>query len=113
MVLSVLFSPLAGGVLTFYSLRETAGKTVARQALWVGIGLFGLLVLLGQLLPRIPGLSLGVGYASGQWFTQYLLKKLPDEASYPRKSWIKPAVICALLTAVLLCGMLYDKGIIG
>jgi len=69
--------------------------------------------LLGQVLPRIPGLSIGIGYASGQWLIQYLRKKLPDEANFPRKSWVKPAAIWLAISALLLCAMFYEKGIIG
>jgi hypothetical protein len=113
LALTVLFSPLAGGILTFYSLRETVGKAAARQVLWVSMGLFGLLVVLGQVLPRIPGLGIGFGYACGQFFTQYLRKKLPDEASYPRKSWVKPVIICLLIGSLVLYIALYDKGRVG
>lgn len=72
----------------------------------------GLLLLLGQVLPRIPGLSIGIGYASGQWLTQYLRKKLPNEADYPRKSWVKPAIICVAISALVLYSALYDKGLV-
>jgi hypothetical protein len=113
LVFSVLFSPLAGGILAFYSLREAGEKAAARHVLWVGIGFLGLLLLLGQVLPRIPGLSIGVGYGCGQWFTQYLRKKLPDEVSYPRKSWVKPAIIWSVITTVVLYLILCDKGLVG
>ena len=88
-------------------------KAAARHILWISIGLLGLLLLLGQVLPRIPGLTIGVGYGSGQWFIQYLRKKLPDEASYPRKSWVKPAIIWAAVTGVVLYFILCDKGLVG
>jgi hypothetical protein len=102
---STLFSPLAGGILAFHSLRSAGQAASARHALWMSIGFAACLVVLGQLLPRVPGMGLGLGCAWGSWLSQYQKKRVPDEASYPRKRIGKPLLICLGLTLALLAGI--------
>jgi hypothetical protein len=102
---SVVFSALAGGVLAYHSLRDAGQPAAARHALWISIGFVGFAILLGQVVPRIPGMAFVLGYASGLWLSHYLKKRVPDEASYPRKKIVKPLAICLLLTGVVLGGI--------
>ncbi len=99
---SAVFSALAGGILAFHSLRDAGQPAAARHALWTSIGFLAFTILLGQVVPRIPGLGLALGYAWGYWLGQYLKKYVPDEASYPRKKIVKPLVICLLITAIVI-----------
>ncbi|RZK13065.1 MAG: hypothetical protein EOO56_27700 [Hymenobacter sp.] len=99
---SAVFSALAGGILAHHSLRAAGQPAAARHALWTSIGFLAFTILLGQVVPRIPGLGLALGYAWGYWLGQYLRKYVPDEASYPRKKIIKPLLICLLVTGVII-----------
>lgn len=102
----MLFSALAGGILTFYSLRSVGQLAAGRRALAVSLGYVALLLVLANFLPSSgssSGLAVGLGYAGGYVLNQSFLKKyLPDEASHPRKSWVKPLLIWV---AVLLVGI--------
>lgn len=82
----------------------------ARRALWAGFGYVVALVALVILVPAISragtGLSVGLGYAGGYILNELFLKKyLPDEASYPRRSWVKPLIICIVVFGVGLGGL--------
>lgn len=56
-----------------------------------------LLVGLSILLPLRSagtGLSFAFGYGWGYFLNEFYLKKyVPNESSYPRKSWVKPLLI--------------------
>ena len=86
---SILFSALAGGILTFYSLRAAGQPVGGRRALWASIGYVAVLLALVSALPLRgggTGLSVGFGYVGGYVLNHFFLEKyLPDEASYPRK----------------------------
>ena len=99
---SAIFSALAGGILAYYSLRDAGQPVASRHALWTSIGFLAFTILLGQVVPRIPGLGIALGYAWGYWLSQYLKKHVPDEASYPRKKILKPLVICLLVTGIVI-----------
>lgn len=94
---SILFSGLAGGILTHASLNAIGQPEEARRALKASLIFIAVLLFLSFLLPLRSagtGLSLGLGYGWGYYMNEFYLKKcLPAEASYPRKSWVKPLVI--------------------
>jgi len=93
----MLFSGLAGGVLTYYSLQAVGQPQGAQRALRLSIMFVVLLIGLSLVLPLRSagtGFSIGLGYAWGYFLNESFLKKyLPDEASYPRKGWVKPLLI--------------------
>jgi hypothetical protein len=95
---SVLFSGLAGGILTYYSLSAAGQPVGAQRALKASSIFFVLLLGLSILLPLRSagsGLSFGLGYGWGYFLNEFYLKKyLPEESRYPRKSWVKPLLIC-------------------
>jgi hypothetical protein len=99
----MLFSALAGGILTFYSLRSVGQPAAGRRALLASAGYVAVLLVLLNLLPTFrggAGISVGLGYAGGYVLNEYFLKKsLPDEAQYPRKSWVKPLLIWIIVLA--------------
>lgn len=94
---SVLFSGLAGGILTYYSLAAAGQPAGAQRALKASVIFIAVLIGLSILLPLRSagtGLSLGLGYGWGYFLNEFYLKKyLPEEARYPRKSWVKPLLI--------------------
>ena len=98
LTLSMLFSGLAGGVLTYASLNAVGQPRPAQQALKASFIFIAVLLFLSFLLPLRSagtGLSIGLGYGWGYYMNEFYLKKcLPDEATYPRKSWVKPLLIC-------------------
>lgn len=105
-VFSILFTGLAGGVLTHSSLQAAGQPVEAQKALKASFIFFGALLFLSLVLPLRSagtGLSIGLGYGWGYYLNEFYLKKcLPDEASYPRKSWVKPLLIClAVLIGVM------------
>lgn len=102
---SAIFSSLVGGILAYQSLHAVGQGRAARHALWTSIGYLSFCLLLGQVVPRIPGLGLGLGYAWGYWLSQYVKKYVPAEASYPRKSIVKPLLICLSIAGVLVAGL--------
>ena len=110
---SALFSGLAGGILAFHSLRDAGQPAAARQALWASVGYTALSVLLLNLIPvKTGGLSIGLGLAWGYVLDSYYFKKyLPDEASFPRKSWVKPLLICLLISAFFVWALLRQGGV--
>lgn len=93
----MLFSGLAGGILTYYSLQAAGQPAGAQRALRVSIMFVVLLIGLSLVLPLRStgtGLSIGLGYAWGYFLNEFFFKKyLPDESQYPRKSWVKPLLI--------------------
>ncbi len=110
LVFSMLFSALAGGILTFYSLRAARQPVAAQRALWASFGYIVMLVALFILLPFLraggKGLSVGLGYAGGYLLNHFFLQKyLPDEATYPRKGWVKPLLIWVVVLGVGLGGL--------
>ena len=100
---TVLFSSLAGGILAAQSLQAAGQPEAARRALWFGRGYFLFCLLLGYLLPAgVSGLGIGLGIGGGYWLSSYLKKHIPDEASYPRRSIVKPLIICLAITVVFI-----------
>jgi len=97
-VFSMLFSGLAGGVLTHSSLKAVGQPAEAQRALKASFIFFAVLLFISFVLPLRnagTGLSIGLGYGWGYYMNEFFLKKcVPDEASYPRKSWLKPLLIC-------------------
>ena len=98
LVFSILFSGLAGGILTHSSLNAIGQPLQARSALKASLIFICVVLFVGWVLPLRSagtGLSIGLGYGWGYYMNEFYLKKcLPDEASYPRKNWVVPLVIC-------------------
>lgn len=68
--------------------------------------LVALFILLPFLRAGGKGLSVGLGYASGYLLNHFFLQKyLPDEATYPRKGWVKPLLIWVVVLGVGLGGL--------
>lgn len=99
----MLFSGLAGGVPTYSSLRAIGQPAEAQRALKASFIFIAVLLFLSFVLPLRSagtGLSIGLGYGWGYYMNEFFLKKyLPDESSYPRKSWLKPLLICLAVVA--------------
>lgn len=95
---SILFSGLAGGVLTYSSLNAIGQQEQAQRALKASFIFIAVVLFLSFLLPSRSsgsGLSIGLGYGWGYYMNEFYLKKcLPDEAAYPRRNWVKPLLIC-------------------
>lgn len=105
-VFSILFTGLVGGVLTHSSLKAVGQPVEAQKALKASFIFFAALLFLSLVLPLRSagtGLSIGLGYGWGYYMNEFYLKQyLPNEASYPRKSWVKPLLIClAVLIGVM------------
>lgn len=105
----MLFSALAGGILTFYSLREAGQPGAARRALGASIGYVAVLAGLAGVMPLRRGgsaISVALGYAGGYVLNQLFLKKyLPEQELHPRKSWVKPLLIWVVGLVVGLGGL--------
>jgi hypothetical protein len=110
LVFSTLFSALAGGILTFYSLRSVGQLKAAWQALGASAGYVALCLWLLNLLPATnSALAYGLGYAGGYVLNTFFLKKnVPDEAEYPRKSWVKPLLIWIVVAGLAVWAVLAE-----
>ena len=101
---SAAFSTLAGGILTFQSLRAVGRPAAAWQALGVSVAYVVLTYFIVSTVHiRGSALAVGLGFGGGTLLNELFLKKqLPDEANYPRKSIVVPLIICLVLVGALL-----------
>lgn len=101
---SALLNPVVGGLLAYSSLRATGRRAAAWYALSLSV-YFALFTLAVSRNISYGGVfSIGLGYVWGRWLGQYVRRKLPGAADYPRRSVVTPLLLCLALVAVVLAG---------
>ena len=109
-LLSLLFTTIAGGVMTSQNLKDANQHKEARIALWGSIGYTVVMIFLTAQLPKSPAspwLSWPIGLIGGLFLEAYFRRFVPTWNSIPAKSNFKPFCICLLITGVLLACVFY------
>lgn len=109
-VFSVLFSAVAGGVLTAQNLKDVGQPAAARTALWGSIGYTAAVLVLAFLLPASSGgagIGFVVGYAGALGLEAYFKKYVENREEFPAKRIGKPLLICLLVFVPLVALVIY------
>ena len=108
---SMLFSAIAGGVMTAQNLKDVGQPEAARKALWSSIAYT---VATAWLLTYVPiGSTSGVfpvvlGYVGSMGLEAYARKFIANRDAFPAKSITKPLVICLAITVPLVALLFYS-----
>lgn len=101
---------MAGGALLAHNLKATGHPGPARRALWGSIAYTVLVMVLAALLPeQVGGSWIGVatGLAGGLALTSYFQQLVPDHEAFPKRSIVKPLLICLAIFVPLLALVIY------
>lgn len=107
---SMLFSAIAGGVMTAQNLKDIGQPEAARKALW---GSIGYTVAITWLLTYVPiGSTSGVfpivvGYVGAMGLEAYSKNFLVSRDEFPAKSIVKPLLICLAITVPIIALVIY------
>jgi hypothetical protein len=107
---SMLFSAIAGGVMTAQNLKDVGQAEAARKALW---GSIGYTVAMTWLMTYVPiGSTSGVfpivvGYLGAVGLEMYAKKFIENRNEFPAKSIVKPLVICLCIFVPIIAGFIY------
>lgn len=107
---SMLFSAIAGGVMTAQNLKDIGQPEAARKALW---GSIGYTVAMTWLLTYVPiGSTSGVfpivvGYVGAMGLEAYSKNFLVSRDEFPAKSIVKPLLICLAITVPIIALVIY------
>ncbi|MGY3089453.1 hypothetical protein ACVWYF_002501 [Hymenobacter sp. UYAg731] len=108
---SMLFSAIAGGVMTAQNLKDVGQPEAARKALWGGIGYT---VAMTWLMTYVPTSSTSsvfpivVGYLGSMGLEAYAKKFIANRDELPAKSIVKPLLICLAITVPILALIFYS-----
>ena len=109
-VFSLLFSPVAGGILAAQNLKDCGHAYAAQKVLWVSIGGFLLFIALLYNLPlpiNNSSISIGVGIGSGIALETYTKKYNEDWKQHPAKRLWKPLLICLVAFVPIIALMIF------
>ena len=108
---SMLFSAIAGGVMTAQNLKDVGQPEAARKALW---GSIAYTVAMTWLLMYVPTTSsagifpIVVGYVGAMGLEAYAKQFMANRSEFPAKSIVKPLVICLAITVPLIAFIFYS-----
>ncbi|MBH8567620.1 hypothetical protein KB206_01900 [Microvirga sp. STS02] len=106
----MLFTAIAGGVMTAQNLKDIGQVEAAHKTLWFSTMYAVFMIWLQTHLhltlggPVIPFL---VGYMGAIGLEAYSKQFIEKQAEYPAKSIWKPLLICSVITAPLLVFVIY------
>ena len=112
----MLFSAIAGGVLTAQNLKDVGQPEAARKALW---GSIGYTLAITWLLTYVPISSTSgvfpvvLGYVGSMGLEMYAKKFIENRDGFPAKSIVKPLVICLCIFVPLIAGLIHLLTIAG
>ena len=107
---SMLFSAIAGGVMTAQNLKYIGQPEAARKALW---GSIGYTAAMTWLLTYVPiGSTSGVfpivvGYVGAMGLEAYSKNFLVSRDEFSAKSIVKPLLICLAITVPIIALVIY------
>ena len=107
---SLLFSAVAGGVLTARKLRAVGRPEEARKALWSSVAYTLLLLTLLYFVPdpsAYGAYAAGIGLAGGYGLNSYADKFILNKRTFPARSVWRPLLVCLLVFAPLLGLLIY------
>jgi cation transport ATPase len=102
-ILSILFSPLVGVVLLIMNFNRLKNRVGITQVVQIGLAYIVLVVFASNFLEIKPlqyVINFGGAYLVSEWFWN---RKIGKKTLHRPRSWIKPAIISAILSA----GVLY------
>ena len=108
---SMLFSAIAGGVMTAQNLRAIGQPEAARKALWSSIGYTVAMTWLMTYVPATSSSSvfpIVVGYVGAMGLEFYSKKFIENRDAFPAKSIVKPLLICLAIAVPLLALIFYS-----
>ena len=107
----MLFSAIAGGVMTAQNLKDVGQPEAARKALW---GSIAYTIGMTWLLMYVPASStvgifpIVVGYVGAMGLEAHAKKFIANRDEFPAKSIVKPLLICLAITVPLLALIFYS-----
>jgi predicted membrane-bound spermidine synthase len=106
----MLFTAIAGGVMTAQNLKDVGQPEAARKALWGSIGYTVAMIWLMTYVP--PSSTIGVfpivvGYVGAMGLEAYAKKFIEHRNAFPAKSIVKPLVICLCIFVPIIIGFIY------
>ena len=107
----MLFSAIAGGMLTAQNLKDVDQPEAARKALW---GSIGYTLAMTWLLTYVPTSSTSgvfpvvLGYVGSMGLEMYAKKFIENRDGFPAKSIVKPLLICLVITVPLIALLFYS-----
>lgn len=108
---SMLFSAIAGGVMTAQNLKDVGQPEAARKAFWGSVGYTAAMTWLMTYVP-ISSTSgvfpIVVGYVGAMGLEAYAKKFMENRNEFPAKSIVKPLLICLAITAPLIAALFYS-----
>ncbi|WP_210517727.1 hypothetical protein [Hymenobacter terricola] len=108
---SMLFSAIAGGVMTAQNLKDVGQPDAARKALW---GSIAYTVAMAWLMTYVPPTStvgifpIVVGYVGAMGLENYSKKFIENRSVFPAKSIVKPLLICLAIFVPLIALVFYS-----
>jgi hypothetical protein len=108
---SMLFSAIAGGVMTAQNLKDSGHPDAARKALW---GSIGYTLATTWLLAFVPVSSTSgvfpvvLGYVGAMGLEIYAKKFIENRDASPAKGIVKPLLICLAVTVPLIALLFYS-----
>ena len=107
----MLFSAIAGGVMTAQNLKDVGQPEAARKAFWGSVGYTAAMTWLMTYVP-ISSTSgvfpIVVGYVGAMGLEAYAKKFMENRNEFPAKSIVKPLLICLAITAPLIAALFYS-----
>ena len=107
---SMLFSAIAGGVMTAQNLKDIGQPEAARKALWGSIGYTLAMTWLLTYVPINSGsgvFPIVAGYVGAMGLEAYSKKFIENRNELPAKSIVKPLVICLVITVPIVVLLIY------
>ncbi|MBU6122685.1 hypothetical protein [Hymenobacter siberiensis] len=107
---SMLFTAIAGGVMTAQNLKDIGQPEAGRKILWVSI-VYAIAMIWLQTSFHItsggPIFPFVVGYVGAIGLDAYSKQFIEKQAEFPAKSIWKPLLICLIITSPLIVLVVY------
>ncbi|SET08581.1 hypothetical protein [Hymenobacter actinosclerus] len=107
---SLLFSAVAGGVLTAGNLQAVGRPEQGRKVIWASVVYTAAMAVLVSFLPASSpygAYAAGIGLAGGYGLNTYADSFIPNKQDYPARSIWRPLLLCLLVFGSLLALLIY------